>query len=291
MLSRGALRGTTDPGSPATGRGRRRDDVDGGSSEQADADEERLLEDEDEDGGHDVARVALGRVEERADEEGHRVAQGAGRRLGAAAGLEPPDVDPGRERPHRLEEAGRHLAVDEEGAGVGEDADPRPEPELHVALEAGGHDEDAADPPGEHQPLGLGQAHRPLRHLQERVGVRHAHELARERRAVLVHHRDRHLAQDLGQVGDRIEEGVEEDRAHEDEKGARVAEDPLGLGPGVSKDRLHGFPQKRGSPRTRRSRGHARSGATTTKASRARSEGAETEGGAPFIDWSTSSFR
>ena len=99
-------------------------------------------------------------------------------------------------------------------------------PQLHVALEAGGHDEDAADAPGQHQALGLGQGHRPLRHAQERVGVRHAHELPRERRAVLVHHGDRHLAQDLGQVGDGIEEGVEEDGAHEDEKGARVAEDP-----------------------------------------------------------------
>ena len=254
-----------------------------GGAPQADADEERLLEDQDQDPRDDVARVPLGRVEERPRDERERVAKREGLRLRHPLRLEALHLDAGRERCGRLGEARERLAVDEEVRRVGEDADRGGRAPLHVALESRGDREDASGLAPEDEPLGLGQACGAGADPDELVRVGHPRELAGERRLVEVDDGDRDLLEDLAPVGCRVEEGVERDGADEDEERAGVAERPADLVAERPEDGPHVRPQYDGSRITRPIRQSARGGARRTNAASAASGARDVDGGAPRI--------
>ena len=199
------------------------------AADHADTDEHRLLDDDHDDGRHDERSVTQIGVEEVVRLVDHGLGRGLRLRDVGPLGDQALEFD---HRP-RLADRGHdlleHLPVHQEIAGVAVDR--------HIGLLAAvellfvvrGDVDHAVDLAGVKQRPGLLHRGRRVGDVGVGPGVEGVDQTAAGRRAGFVHHADRHVAQHLRTVGQRIGRGVDDEREDQDQHGAAVLEDRLEL--------------------------------------------------------------
>ena len=219
------------------GRGRRRPRRGGGERRGppcskatppsvADPMQQGLLQDQHEGRRHDVAGIAAGRIEQRLVQDLDRRALRQRRAVEAAVGAR---IARQRGRPMTapvaLEDALQRAVVEQEIGGIDIGRQARPAARQDLALGARRNVEDAEDlatwpaPP----------APRPACSAAPRPGSPRRHSRAwmmraAELRGIVVDDGDRHVADELPEIGLRIEHAVDEGRQDDQAEGAAVAE-------------------------------------------------------------------
>ena len=209
------------------------------AADHADADEQRLLDDDHDDCRHDegtVSQVGVEQVVRLVD---------YGLRRGLCLRDVRPLGDQALEFHHRARAADRghqfleSLAVHQEVAGVDVDRHVGLRAPEHFFLVVRRYIDHAVYFAVEEELLGLLHVRRVVGHVRIWPGVERCREAAAGRGAALVHHADRHVAQHLCAVGHRVDRGVDDQRENQDEDDACVGEYRAEF---VAHDRQHLLP-------------------------------------------------
>ena len=197
------------------------------AADHADADQERLLDDDDDDRGHDersVTQIGNEKVVRLVDDRLRR-----GRRLRdvGAFGDEPLELYHGPRLSDARHELLEHLTVHEEVAGVDIERHGGRRTAQQLLLVILRNVDHAVDLAGEEELFGLLHAARLVGHVGIGAGVEGADQFAARRGLALVDHADRDVAQHFGSIGRCVERRVDEDGQHHDQQYAAVGEDRL----------------------------------------------------------------
>ena len=201
------------------------------SADHADADEHRLLDDDDDDGGHDEGSVTQVGVEEVVRLVDDRLRYGLCLRDVGPLGDQALELDHGARLSDCRNELLEDLAVHQEVAGVAIDCHVGLQPSEEVPLVVGGNVDHAVDLAVVEEFPGLLHVRRLVGDVGVRSGVEGLDQRTACLRAALVHDADRHVAQHLRAVGQRIDRGVDQQGEDQHQHDAAVGEDRAELVP------------------------------------------------------------
>ena len=195
------------------------------AADHADSDKHGLLDDDDDDGRHDEGSVAQIGVEQIVRLVDDRLRHGLRLRNVRPFGDQPPELDHRARLPDRRHQLLKNLPVHEEIAGVAVDRHVGLRPADELPLVVRRNVDHAVDLAAVEQLPGLLHVRRFVGHIRIRPGVEGFDQAAARRRAACVHHTDRHVAQHLRAVGQRVGRGVDQHGEDEDQQHAAVGED------------------------------------------------------------------
>lgn len=195
------------------------------STDHADADEHRLLDDDHDDGRHDECPVTQIGVEQVVRLIDDRLRHGLCLRDVGPLGDEPLELDHGSRPPDGGHQLLEYLAVHQEVAGVAVDGHVGLLASVEFSVVVGGDVDHAVDLAAEEELLGLLHRGRLVGDIGVRTGVEGLDQRPARRGAALVDHADRDVAQHLRAVGQRVGRSVDQDREDQDQHDAAVGED------------------------------------------------------------------
>ena len=195
--------------------------LEGGAAQRRRPHEHGLLQDQHEGGRDDIAGIAAGRIEQRLVQDLDRRALQQRRAIEAAVGAGIARQQVGHDGVRALEDALQHAIVEQEIGGIDVGRQARPAAGQNLALGARRNVEDAEDLASGQRRLRLGQRARPHGDTDRLVGIQALDEPSAQLRGIVVDDGNRHGADELPEIGLRIEHAV--DQGGEDEQAQRAA--------------------------------------------------------------------
>ena len=194
------------------------------AADHADSYEHRLLDDDDDDRGHDEGSVSQIGVEEVVRLVDHGLYGGLGLGEVCALGDQPLEFDHRAGLPDRRHQFLEYLPVHQEIAGVAVDRHVGLLAPVEILLVVRGDVDDSVYLAVEEELPGLLHRGRFVGHIGVRAAVERLDEAAARRRAALVDHADRDIAQHLRAVSQRVDRGIDQQREDQHQHDASVGE-------------------------------------------------------------------